>query len=209
MLAFIDESGDTGRKIDNGSSRYFIVSLIIFENNNVAIKCDNSINQLRKELKLNQNFEFHFSTNSHNIRIKFLNIIKQYDFIYFSVVINKSLDKLWGEGFNSKESFYKYTCHMVFNNAIKYLKDAIIILDRSGTPDFRNRLSSYIKRKINTEKNNYIKKIKQQKSNSNNLLQLADYISGIINRKVQNKSDWQCYYEFIKAKERNIQIWPK
>ncbi|MBI4652797.1 DUF3800 domain-containing protein [Candidatus Kuenenbacteria bacterium] len=34
-----------------------------------------------------------------------------------------------------------------------------------------------------------IKKIKQHRSSSNNLLQLADYISGAINRKIQNKKD--------------------
>jgi hypothetical protein len=31
MLAFIDESGDSGLKIDDGSSKYFVVSLVVFE----------------------------------------------------------------------------------------------------------------------------------------------------------------------------------
>lgn len=31
MLVFIDESGDSGLKIGEGSSRYFTVGLVIFE----------------------------------------------------------------------------------------------------------------------------------------------------------------------------------
>ena len=33
MLVFIDESGDTGLKIEKGSSRYFVIALVSFEEN--------------------------------------------------------------------------------------------------------------------------------------------------------------------------------
>lgn len=209
MLVFIDESGDTGRKIDAGSSRYFVISLTLFEEHDEAINCDQRIGLLRKELGIAESFEFHFTNNSHKIRLAFLNAIQPYKFLYFSVAIDKFPEKLWGPGFQTKESFYKYACQMVFTNAMPYLNDAIVVLDKSGSPDFRNRLSKYLKSRMNDLNDKRIFKIKQQRSSSNNLLQVADYVSGIINRKIQGKKDWPEYYKFINDKEMWVQIWPK
>ena len=36
MLVFIDESGDTGRKLEKGSSKFFVVALVIFEDHDEA-----------------------------------------------------------------------------------------------------------------------------------------------------------------------------
>ena len=210
MLVFIDEAGDTGLKLDKGSSKFFVISLILFEDHEEALACDQRIQLLKKELKYPENFEFHFSFNSKRIRLKFLEAIQPYQFIYFSVVIDKSPEKLWGPGFTTKESFYKYACQMVFTNARPHLDNAIVVLDKSGSPDFRKKLAKYLREKIGKrEDKKIIKKLKQQRSSSNNLLQLADYISGIINRKVQNKKNWEEYYKFIASKEIWVQIWPK
>ena len=209
MLVFIDESGGTGRKVEQGSSRYFIISLALFEEHEEAVNCDQRIGLLRKELKVSDNFEFHFADNSHRIRLAFLNVIQPYKFLYFAVAIDKSPIKLWGPGFLTKESFYKYACQMVFSNAMPYLKNAIVVLDQSGSPDFRNRLAKYLNVRVNEPGDKKIYKIKQQRSSSNNLLQVADYISGVINRKIQGKKDWPEYYRFINDKEMWVQLWPK
>lgn len=60
MLVFIDESGDTGLKIKKGSSRYFVIALVSFEENEEAIACDQRIGFLKRELKLPERFEFKF-----------------------------------------------------------------------------------------------------------------------------------------------------
>lgn len=208
MLVFIDESGDTGRKLNKGSSKFFVISMIVFDDNKIVELCDKEIDKLRKDLNLKLKYEFHFSNNSDKVKLKFLEIINKYQFMYFSVVIDKDPKKLWGPGFKDKESFYKYSCSMVITNAMQYLSDAIVILDRSGNPVFRNRLAKYLNQKINFNKK-IIKKIKQQNSKSNNLLQLADYITGIVNRKQTKGKNWQLYYKYIRAKEFSIQIWPK
>ena len=98
---------------------------------------------------------------------------------------------------------------MLFTNARQYLDNAIVVLDKSGNPAFRHRLASYLRQRMNLEDKRVIKKIKQQRSSSNNLLQLADYISGVANRRVQNKKDWKIYYRFVAPKEVWMQIWPK
>ncbi|PIP40155.1 hypothetical protein COX18_07640 [Candidatus Desantisbacteria bacterium CG23_combo_of_CG06-09_8_20_14_all_40_23] len=146
MLVFIDEAGDTGRKIEKGSSRFFVISLVLFDEYEEANVCDQRIKLLRKELKISENYEFHFTENSKRIRIEFLKAIQPYNFMYVTVVINKDDQKLWGPGFSTKESFYKYACQMAFTNAMPYLNEAIVILDESGNPEFRNRLATYLKK---------------------------------------------------------------
>ncbi len=210
MLVFIDESGDTGRKITKGSSRFFVISMVLFEDNDEALACDQRISLLKRELNKSAKFEFHFQNNSEKVRQSFLKAIIPYSFTYFSVVIDKDPKKLIGEGFNVKESFYKYTCHMVFTNAKPYLNNATIILDKSGSPTFQKSLKRYLNTKTNGDnKGKIIKKLKQQSSHSNNLLQLADYVSGVINRKYLKKKNWKNYYKYLSPKEMSVQKWPK
>lgn len=209
MLVFIDEAGDTGRKLDKGSSQFFVVSMAIFVDHEEATTLDKRISLLRKELKLSETYEFHFTHNSDRIRKAFLAAISPYNFTYISVAINKDPKKLYGEGFNHKQAFYKYACNMVFTNAKPYLEDTIVVLDRSGSADFRNKLATYLQRNFNTDGKKVIKKLKQQNSNTNNLLQVTDYITGIVNRKIEGKKDWKDYYKFISSKELQLQIWPK
>lgn len=209
MIVFLDESGDTGRKIGKGSSDYFIVSLIIFEDNDEALACDQRISLLRTELKYPDNYEFHFGENSKRVREAFLNAVSPYRFTVFSVIINKDPKKLYGAGFDIKESFYKYACNLVFTNAKPYMDKATVVIDKSGSPTFVGSLRYYLRARMNDHERQHIKKIKVQDSKSNNLIQLADYASGITNRKVNKKPDWQHYWKFINSKIIAEQTWPK
>lgn len=209
MLAFIDEAGDTGLKINEGSSRYFVIGLVIFEEHKEAEACDQRIGLLRNELGYQHNFEFHFGHNSDRLRKRFLEAIAPYNFFYFGFALNKDRDKLWGPGFQVKTSLYKFTCGMVFENAKPYLRNAIVVIDESGTDTFRRQLGKYLSTKIKDDDGGaLIKKVKMQKSSANNLLQLADYVAGVLNRKVQNKKEAGEYYRYIAAKEMMLRTWP-
>ncbi|MBD3338866.1 MAG: DUF3800 domain-containing protein [Candidatus Lokiarchaeota archaeon] len=48
MLVFVDESGDSGLKINKGSSKFFIVTLVLFEEDDEANAADQRIDLLRK-----------------------------------------------------------------------------------------------------------------------------------------------------------------
>ncbi len=117
MLAFIDESGDSGFKFGQGSSKFFIVSMVVFEDTEDAEACDQRIQLLRRELGVNAKYEFHFRPNSEKVRKAFLQAVAPYNFFYYSFALNKASKSLYGEGFKNKESFYKYTCGLVFENA--------------------------------------------------------------------------------------------
>ena len=47
MLVFIDESGDAGLKLDSGSTDYFIVTLVAFEDRDEATAADQRIQLLK------------------------------------------------------------------------------------------------------------------------------------------------------------------
>lgn len=209
MLIFIDESGDSGLKIDKGSSRYFTVGLVLFEEVEEAISCDQRIQLLKREVGWRENDEFHFKNNSDKIRVAFLKAVSPYNFFYYGIVINKNPKKLFGDGFKNKSSFYKYACGLVFENAKEKMRDSIVVIDESGNLDFKNQLAKYLRGRLN-KNDKLIKKIKMQRSESNNLLQLADYVAGAINRSVKNeKKKSDAYRKIIAHREIYVQIWPK
>lgn len=209
MLVFIDESGDTGFKFDIGSSSFFTIVLVVFEDRNEALACDKKIASLRPEVGWKDGDEFHFKSNSDKIRKKFFKAIESYNFFYYGIVINKKLGNALGINFKNKEYFYKYVCGLIFENAKDKLMNAVVIIDKSGGTEFRNKLSVYLRKKINkTER--IIKEVKMQKSNSNNLLQLADYVAGALNKSIQDqKSEADVYRNLISHREISVNIWPK
>lgn len=209
MLVFLDESGDTGRKVDAGSSNYFLVGLVLFDDDAEALRCDNRISCLRKEINRPNNFEFHFSNNSHNVRTAFLSAAQQYNFKCVIVAIDKASANLNRSIFKDKASFYQWACCMVIDDVLPNLFEAKFVIDKSGNSTFQGQLRRYIRNQTNSKGRDKIKKFKMQDSQSNNLLQLADYCVGVYNCRIQDKKDWQEYYKYIAKKELSYRIWSK
>lgn len=209
MLVFVDESGDSGLKLGKGSSEFFVLTLVIFSENEEANTSDSAVDAVRTILNLSDRTEFKFNKLNDKGRRYFLSSVSNHEFTYYSVVINKA--KLTGKGFSFKEPFYKYVCQMAFNNCREYLQDATIVIDGSGSREFRQQLQTYIKGKIN-DKNDVracIKKVKIEDSKKNNLLQLADMICGAVARSYTSKKDQPPYRSLIKRREGYVQFWPK
>ena len=206
MLVFIDESGDSGLKINEGSSRYFTVALTVFEDREEAVACDQRIELLRRELGWKG--EFHFYRNSDRARRNFLEAIAPYNFFYYGIVIDKA--RINASTFHDQHAFYKYTCGLVFENAKDTLRSATVVIDDSGSVAFRRELAKYLKQQLNRENQQLlIKKVKMQRSSGNNLLQLADYIAGIINRSVQSEKKYaEDYHRLISHREIRVEVWP-
>ncbi len=209
MFVFVDESGDPGLKIVQGSSSIFVVGLVIFNDDDEALAVDQRISLLKHELRFDPRFEFSFNKCRKQIREQFLQAVAPYEFFYYGIAINKDPSKLWGKGFQYKESFYKYACGLVFENAKSWLENATVIVDGSGSKDFRQQLERYLKKKINEPNQRLIKKVKVQDSSKNNLLQLADMVVGAIFRSFGTKTDATIYRRIINHREIFVQTWPK
>jgi|FLOH01.1.fsa_nt_gi hypothetical protein len=209
MLVFLDESGDPGMKLQQGSSEYFFVTLVIFEDNEEALRADHHIAALREQLRLDASFEFRFNKMNYRLRTRFLREMCGFNFCYYTIALRKG--QLTARGFRFSESFYKVACRYVFTNAKTVLRDAVVVIDGSGSRVFQRQLVTYLRRGINprTPGDSHIRKIKIEDSHRNNLLQLADMVCGALARSYGNKPDAKDYRTLISRRERHVQTWPK
>jgi uncharacterized protein (DUF2344 family) len=98
---------------------------------------------------------------------------------------------------------------LVFENAKDKLSKAVVVIDKSGNLEFRNHLAKYLRKRVNI-KDKLIKDVKMQRSNGNNLLQLADYVAGVINRSViGGEKKTSKFRKIIAHREIKVQVWPK
>ena len=204
MIVLLDESGNFDTTPSRGASKYFAVGLTFFFDNPTAEACDARIDLLREELGYSHDFEFHFTENSHRVRLAFLEAVKSFDFQYIAVGINKFSEKLPSNLKHGNTELYKYICGIALTSSLPYLDSAKLIIDKSGSKAFQTSLRKYIREELNDKSGERIKKFKPQESCKNNLLQLADYCIGILARKMSNKKGWEKYYSFISPKEISV-----
>jgi hypothetical protein len=211
MLVFVDESGDTGLSIAKGSSKYFVVALVIFEEHTAAADADEKISLLRRNMSTANTLEFHFQKNSQTQRIAFLRAVAGCDFKVFAFVVNKQ--KLRGDCFANKSSFYKQICKFVFENAREHnlLFEAKVKFDKCGDVNFNKQLKAYLKRQINQNESRdlHIADVSSQDSKGDNLIQLADMICGAVARSYYpEKPDHDLYLKIIKRRIVSQRFWP-
>jgi hypothetical protein len=208
MLVFIDESGDTGIKLESGSSSaLFIVGLILFDEREAAAHADQRIAELKASLGVAPSFEFHFSKLKASWRELFLKEAAKFEFFYFGVVIDKAA--LSERGFHKPAELYRYACQLVFECARPYFNEVTVVIDGTGTRPFQRELTAYLRKKVNTQGEKKIHKIKLQDSHKNNLLQLADMVCGAVARSFTEKPDALRYRRLISHREMEIEQWPK
>lgn len=200
MLLYIDESGNTGTKNSQGVSRYFTIGLVLFEDGEDAALCDTAITRLRSELGVSSHFEFHFSDNSDRIRSHFIRTIAKYNFYYLAVSFDK-FSATNKSGNLSGGTMYRYVCAAALTEIGPLLERATVIFDRGGSRAFYTNLRRHLQEALADRDGHIIKKYKAQDSAGNNLLQLADYCTGVVSRKLVNKSGWELYYSQLKYKE--------
>ena len=207
MYVFIDESWDSGFKFEKNSSKFFTVGLVVFNDEEDYLACEQRIELLKRELWYKDSHEFHFVDSSFKVREAFFRAVSPYNFFYYTIVLNKQL--LYGEWFKNKQSFYKYTTSLVFENAKDKLENAKIIIDGSWDKAFRQSLAKYLRQKMNTESIKRIHSVKMLDSKKIWCIQLADYIASATNRKYTKKDDKDTSISIISHRKIYEQFWPK
>ncbi len=91
MLVFIDDSGDPGFKIEKGSSKVFVIALVIFDDNLVAEETAVALKKLRRDLKFPDTVEFKFHKSRKNVKEKFLQTCSKFTFRIRAVVVKKDV----------------------------------------------------------------------------------------------------------------------
>ena len=198
MLVFIDDSGDPGFKLEKGSSRYFIVLILIFDDELEAEKTAVAIKGLRRDLGFPDDAEFKFHKSSKNVRAKFLQIVNPFKFRVRALVVDKTLIRSQ-ELRTNKNSFYGYAIKTALKYARGSVLDAKVRIDGSGDRIFRKSFLSYLRRQLNSRKQKIMKNCKLVDSKGNVLVQMADMIAGSVRRSYdKDKPDHKTYKTIIK-----------
>ncbi|PIP87985.1 hypothetical protein COW80_02825 [Candidatus Beckwithbacteria bacterium CG22_combo_CG10-13_8_21_14_all_01_47_9] len=163
MIVFIDEAGDPGFKLEKGSSHFFVMSLVIFDDFLEAEKASLAIKELRRKLKVNDRYEFKFNKTNNKFRHKFFRAILRFKFRTRVIVIDKTLIHSQSLRLN-KEKFYNYAIMQLLKQSGSSIKNAKLKFDKRGERSLR---------KVFTD-------LKFVDSRQNTLVQLADMVAGAI-----------------------------
>lgn len=198
MLVFVDDSGDPGFKLDKGSSRYFVVLILIFDDELVAEKTAVAIKELRRNLGFPSDVEFKFHKSSKDVRVKFLQTVNYFKFRVRALVVDKTLIQSQ-ELRTNKNSFYSYAIKTGLKYTSGSVLDAKIRIDGNGDRVFRKSFLSYLRRQLNSREQKIMKNCKLVDSRENVLVQMADMLAGSVRRFYDtDKSDHKTYKAIIK-----------
>lgn len=203
MLVFIDDSGDPGFKLEKGSTRFFVIAMIIFDDSLEAERCALAIKVLRRRLKLSDDAEFRFFKSSHKVRAAFMEAIDSFKFRLRYLAVDKKLIRS-PELKSNKNSFYAYFIKTALQHNGGTIRDARIKIDGSGNREFRKNFLTYLRRELNTADCCVVEQCKLVDSKENVLIQMADMVAGAVNRSLQKEKKYSdTYLKSIKGHVEN------
>ena len=196
QLIFIDDSGDPGFKFNRGSSRYFVIACVIFNNREASEITSQVLHSLKREMSWNQNREFKFHRANDGQKELFFNSIKNSPFKIRAIAIDKYKIK---EAITIQQhSFYLQTIIRVLDNYTNMNK-AQIYLDGKENRNFQKQSSAKI-RKVLNQYQQRMTEFRFVDSKRNILIQMADMVAGAIDAKFDpNKRMKKDYLEIIKS----------
>src|SRR4030042_6366471 len=121
MLVFIDDSGDPGFKIDKGSTKVFVIALVVFDDDLEAEKTSLAIKELRRKLKVSDFYEFKFNKTNKKFKDLFFETVKTYKFRIRAIVAGKQNIRS-SHLRNNKENFYNYIIMQVLKHSSGSIK---------------------------------------------------------------------------------------
>lgn len=198
MIVFVDDSGDAGFKLDKGSTRFFVIACVIFDDDLEALKTKVAIKEYRRKLKFPDDVEFKFFKSSEDVRKGFLEAVNPHKFRIRAIVIDKSKIRSNELKYN-KSSFYSYAIKIVLQHSNNTIINAKIRIDGSGDRIFKKSFLTYLRKQLNSKQKKVMKNCKLVNSQSDELIQLADMVAGSIRRSYDiTKKDAPSYRNTIK-----------
>lgn len=202
MFVYLDESGDTGFRFDRGSSRYFVITLLLVDD---PISLHAAIDRLRSSLGFTAGNEFKFYQSSHEVRLSFLRVLRRQDFTARALVIDKRL--MTRPHMRKRETFYNFLVQMILHHDNDTISDAMIVLDESvKSRKSKQHLATYLRKSLNTDpRAPKVRGVRYHDSRSDNLIQAADMLSGAIYAAYHKNND--TYLREIQAKVGDLWEW--
>lgn len=117
-------SSDTGFKFDKGSSRYFIVTLLLVTD---PLPLHAAVEDLRRQLGYREDHEFKFYGSHPDVRGQFMRMLRRHDLLIRALVVDKHL--ITRPEIRNREAFYSLLVRMLLAHDGGRLSDASLILD--------------------------------------------------------------------------------
>ena len=202
MKIAIDESGDSGRKFWSGSSRWFILTAVIVPDDMWCGPTCQAI-EVYKDTK-NNGRELHFSHSSHEQHVDFLRFMKDKEFIYASVCIDKRrLIIRRPQVLSNKISLLNFTFDKLFIELKPWLDHPVVLMDTSGSRYLNKALTRHLINLFGSKHRGDIRSIEQVRavdSSTEPLVQLADYVAGAIHHYIDGKHMSSTYEQYLADK---------
>jgi Protein of unknown function (DUF3800) len=208
MLVYVDESGDPGMDFAHGSSQFFVVTAVTFQQESHAQECEARLNKLRKSVGLPEHVELRFSKSRASIRKRILQGVASCDFFYRSVVIKKT--ELGGQIFpKDKHRFYEYVVGLTLDLWRPYLHGASVDVDRCSGEGLSKHLCRGIANSFKDRNGkSLLKRVRALDSKRSNLLQLADMVCGAVARSFKSETNAHEFRDLINAREAEVVVRP-
>lgn len=201
MIIFIDESGDAGFKIPKGSSKSFVITLVIFDDELEAEKAAGKIKEFKGKIGKGSNYEFKFNNLKKSYKLGFLEAIKNCRFRVRAIVVKK--DKIYLTDIRTDtKTYYNFFLRQVLEHNSSTIKDAKLRLDGTGERKLKKAVSGYLRQSLNMKtRDKVMDNLKFVDSKNSLLIQLADMVAGSIHRAyLDEKCDSKIYREVIKER---------
>jgi hypothetical protein len=178
MLVIVDESGDPSFSLN--SSEYFSITAVIFDNLKKAEEVSKFVRKFKDKHKLKP--ELKYSKMKKEINAKFflnLDLYKSFHVINYSIA-KRSIKDLKLRKEPKKLYFYVLTKLLA---EIQFLGNPVssFKIDKMNDKNFRANISKIINLDFKNAKIHFVS------SQSDNLVQVADMYSGLINSKLKTK----------------------
>jgi hypothetical protein len=175
MLVFIDESGDPGFKVPQGSSPIFVAAMVMFTTPADALTTERVIRATMSRLRVKPEFKFNKSSNE--VRDGFFQAVRNCPFMVRAIVVRKEV--IYSPHLKTnKEDFYRFFVRQMMQHDNGRLEQATVVIDGSGDRSFRAMLKSSLRRHLGAR----LKDVRFSNSRSDVLVQLADMCTGAIAR---------------------------
>lgn len=175
MLVFIDESGDPGFSVEQGSSLVFVAAMVIFASGEDARITQATVEALQARLKIHP--ELKFNKMKHAARDAFFEGVQACPFSVRAIVIRKEVIRSVHLK-SDKEDFYRFFVRQMMSHDGRTLRGADVVIDGSGDRAFKNELRSYLRRELGDR----VRRVRLKNSRNDLLVQLADMCAGAIAR---------------------------
>lgn len=180
---FIDESGNTSIATDkDGASRLYIPVAIVIDSEKIH-EAYAKAEEIRKNFFNNKPIKSASAKKDYR-RLNILKEINNIDFNYFYFVVDKTLIKP-DTGLGYRRSFYKFINKQLYSYFLNTYSKLKIFVDNYGDTTFEDSFKKYIQNKFDMDLFNE-PEIGYISGKDDNLIGLADFISGTLRRILEN-----------------------